>query len=269
MLNSCTSSLKHNDASQIRIVPHLDSPRSLVFGVIERELRQGLVLKMGRFTDKYYVPSHITFKSKVVSRGHAELWADREGKVYLRDTKSSSGTFLNHSRLSPPNQESQAVLLHDGDIIQLGVDYQGGVEDIYRCVKMRLEINRSRKQLNAFSLRHMRIPSEDFVQVEDCCICLYAVAPSQALFVAPCSHSFHYKCARPLLQNHPGFQCPICRSYADLEASVAVEASEVMDMLTVARLENTEDLASSHSCRGCDSRGKNAQEHKKAAVGVN
>jgi hypothetical protein len=63
--------------------------------------------------------------------------------------------------------------------------------------------------------------------IEDCCICLYAIAPFQALFVAPCSHTFHYKCCRPLLQNHPGFLCPLCRTYADLEASVAVEASEV------------------------------------------
>jgi RING-like zinc finger len=64
--------------------------------------------------------------------------------------------------------------------------------------------------------------------IEDCCICLYAIAPFQALFVAPCSHTFHYKCCRPLLQNHPGFLCPLCRTYADLEASVAVEASEVI-----------------------------------------
>ncbi|RUO95575.1 hypothetical protein BC936DRAFT_143718, partial [Jimgerdemannia flammicorona] len=64
--------------------------------------------------------------------------------------------------------------------------------------------------------------------IEDCCICLYAIAPFQALFIAPCSHSYHYKCIRPLLQNHPGFNCPLCRTYADLEASVAIEASEVI-----------------------------------------
>lgn len=65
------------------------------------------------------------------------------------------------------------------------------------------------------------------INVEECCICLYALAPFQSLFVAPCSHTFHYKCVRPLLNNHPGFLCPLCRSYADLDASVAVEASEV------------------------------------------
>lgn len=67
---------------------------------------------------------------------------------------------MNRARLSPPNQESKPFLLHHGDIIQLGVDYQGGVEgkqkktccmgllltetiEIYRCVKMRIEINQS------------------------------------------------------------------------------------------------------------------------------
>lgn len=64
--------------------------------------------------------------------------------------------------------------------------------------------------------------------IEDCCICLYPIAPYQALFVAPCSHAFHFKCCRPLLQHYPGFACPICRQYADLDASVAIEAQEVL-----------------------------------------
>lgn len=64
-------------------------------------------------------------------------------------------------------------------------------------------------------------------RVEECCICLYALAPLQALFVAPCSHTFHFKCCRPLLQHYPGFQCPLCRSYSDLDASVAIETDEV------------------------------------------
>jgi pSer/pThr/pTyr-binding forkhead associated (FHA) protein len=32
--------------------------------------------------------------------------------------------------------------VQDGDILQLGVDYQGGQEDMYRCVKMRVELGR-------------------------------------------------------------------------------------------------------------------------------
>jgi len=45
--------------------------------------------------------------------------------VYLRDVGSSSVTFLNRMRLSPSNKESRPYPLKDGDIIQLGIDYQG------------------------------------------------------------------------------------------------------------------------------------------------
>ncbi|ORY96446.1 hypothetical protein BCR43DRAFT_276597 [Syncephalastrum racemosum] len=254
----------------IRIVPHLDSPRSLVFSIIERDVRNDTVLKIGRFTDRFMSPNRITFRSKVVSRGHAEIWTEGS-KFYIRDTRSSSGTFLNHVRLSAPNQDSRPFLLKDGDVVQLGVDYQGGTEEIYRAVKMRIELNRSwQNQANTFSLNtfqslrnlttppnnvsvldaamgdsssaaHGNLPSaarqsskpdeDQNIHIEDCCICLYAIAPFQALFVAPCSHTFHFKCCRPLLQSYPGFLCPLCRSYADLDASVAIEANEVLQML--------------------------------------
>lgn len=64
----------------IRIVPHLESSRSLVFAVIERDVRENTVIKIGRFTDRFLTPNRITFRSKVVSRGHAELWSE-DGKV--------------------------------------------------------------------------------------------------------------------------------------------------------------------------------------------
>ena len=46
----------------------------------------------------------------------------------------------------------------------------------------------------------------------------------QSLFIAPCSHVFHYKCIRPLLESHhPAFSCPLCRTFADLEQDVEVD----------------------------------------------
>jgi len=93
----------------------------------------------------------LAFKSKVVSRAHAEIWVEKGGKFLIKDTKSSSGTFLNHVRLSPANQESRPFQLKDGDILQLGVDYQGGAEDIYKSVKIRVEIGREwQASANAF-----------------------------------------------------------------------------------------------------------------------
>lgn len=41
---------------------------------------EGFVLKIGRFTDKQALPNRVTFKSKVVSRGHAEIFTEN-GKV--------------------------------------------------------------------------------------------------------------------------------------------------------------------------------------------
>lgn len=57
----------------------------------------------------------------------------------------------------------------------------------------------------------------------ECSICLMSIAPCQSLFVAPCSHVWHYKCIRPLLNDHkmyPQFMCPNCRAVTDLEADI-------------------------------------------------
>ncbi|KAI8975554.1 hypothetical protein BDF20DRAFT_879301 [Mycotypha africana] len=233
--------------------PHPSSPsRTVIFNIIERTLSaatQGCI-KIGRQNEaNQHLTDHITFKSNVVSRVHAELvWDEEENQVYIKDAKSSSGTFVNRMRLSPPNQESRLCLLHHGDIVQLGVDYQGGVEEIFRCIKMRVEIYKESPQqhlplkknfgLKTFrSLRNLALSmapheqqDEDVLvkeMIDECCICLYAIAPFQALFVAPCSHTFHFKCCYPLLRNYPGFNCPLCRTYADLSASVSIEADEV------------------------------------------
>lgn len=52
---------------------------------------------------------------------------------------------------------------------------------------------------------------------------LLATQPCQSLFVAPCSHVWHYKCIRPMLNDPKSasqFMCPNCRAMADLEADV-------------------------------------------------
>ncbi|KAI8066187.1 hypothetical protein BDF21DRAFT_427285 [Thamnidium elegans] len=262
--DSSLSQTEDIQSTHIRIVPSIENPsRSLVFSIIERDLEVGRIIKIGRFTDRSSIQNHISFKSKVVSRSHCEIWLNNEGKVQLKDTRSSSGTFVNHVRLSPANTESRPVEVRDGDLVQLGVDYQGGYEEIYRSVKMRFEVNRPQQirpvsySMSAFNnLRNLTsvLPSQtdqqlmntsplsssslchtnqnnhnNHVEVEECCICLYALAPFQALFVAPCSHSYHFKCIRPLFDSYPGFQCPICRTYSDLDASVAMEAEEVIE----------------------------------------
>ncbi|KAJ2732480.1 hypothetical protein IW152_003756 [Coemansia sp. BCRC 34962] len=243
---AATDSATEVRVPHIRIVPHIvDVRHCLYFDVMNRDVGEGSVLKVGRFTEKVSQQmSRIAFKSKVVSRSHAEIWTE-SGQFFIKDTKSSSGTFLNHMRLSPPGQESRPHPLHDGDILQLGVDYQGGSVDTYKCVKIRLEINRNwqrskenpfrRQVLENIQNAYHAIGSEGMATAaagargvnNECCICLYQMIGFQALFVAPCSHCFHFKCVKPILFTSTGFSCPLCRTYADLEASVTIDENEM------------------------------------------
>lgn len=229
----------------IRFIPHQD-PRagkpSLQFPTITRTLPdESNIVRVGRYSERDNIPdipanipsaAAIGFKSKVVSRKHCELWC-QDSQWYIKDVKSSSGTFLNHIRLSQPNVESKPFKLKDGDIIQLGIDFRGGEEMIFRCVKIRIECNRGWQQaLNTFNKQtHQRLRNlanrkkesdNASTHASECSICLMSIAPCQSLFVAPCSHVWHYKCIRPILNGPtwPNFLCPNCRAVADLEADV-------------------------------------------------
>jgi pSer/pThr/pTyr-binding forkhead associated (FHA) protein len=78
------------------------------------------------------------------------LFLGEDGYPYVKDTASSSGTFLNHTRLSQQNIASAPVKLRDGDCLQLGVEYRGGEEEVYRCVRMRIEIDRPVDQCKSY-----------------------------------------------------------------------------------------------------------------------
>ncbi|KAF2863221.1 hypothetical protein K470DRAFT_255337 [Piedraia hortae CBS 480.64] len=235
---SASRSSRSEQEPVIRFIPHME-PRaarpSLQFPAVERRLTNAhSVLRVGRYSDRDNDPSALSvgFKSKVVSRRHCEF-SNSSGQWFIKDVKSSSGTFLNHVRLSPPGQESRLFPVNDGDVVQLGIDFKGGEEVIYRCVKMRVECNRGwQKALNAYNttahknlLRSTGISSNSrgsdagSVSSSECSICLNPVAPCQALFVAPCSHVWHYKCVRDLIQRRH-FSCPNCRLISDLDADV-------------------------------------------------
>lgn len=155
---------KKDSVPSIRFIPHHE-PRStrpsLSFPIIYRTLPNGSsIVRVGRYSerdnnaaDALTNPNStapVGFKSKVVSRRHCELWCSNN-QWYIKDVKSSSGTFLNHVRLSSPGQESRPYPVNDGDIVQLGIDFKGGEEVIFRCVKIRVECNRGwQKALNNF-----------------------------------------------------------------------------------------------------------------------
>jgi pSer/pThr/pTyr-binding forkhead associated (FHA) protein len=133
-----------------------DRRPSLEFKPLVRVVNPGAIISMGRYKEGIHnvqwnvhpnAPLNLPvgFKSKVVSRIHCEFWFDSShSQWYMRDVKSSSGTFLTSPpdgrvRLSAAGIESSAYPVMDGDIVQLGVDFRGGEEVIYRSVKIKIE----------------------------------------------------------------------------------------------------------------------------------
>ncbi|EPS95292.1 hypothetical protein FOMPIDRAFT_1025852 [Fomitopsis schrenkii] len=83
-------------------------------------------VKIGRQTNAKTVPAERNgyFDSKVLSRQHAEVW-EEGGKIYIKDVKSSNGTFINGERLSPEGLESEPFELKSEDIVEFGIDIVG------------------------------------------------------------------------------------------------------------------------------------------------
>lgn len=252
----------------IRLTPYIDNTHNsnnlndhnlsinngsgLFFEPIIRTAGPGSQLVIGRYTERVreaisklpeqYHP--VVFKSKVISRAHGCFKVDSQGNWFIKDVKSSSGTFLNHQRLAPASTLSKDFPLHDGDILQLGMDFRGGIEDIYKCVKMKVELNRSwKRKANKFNrdalqrIKNLQKLVHDGMEEDDeddCSICLSKIKPCQAIFISPCSHSWHFHCVRRLVMlSYPEFVCPNCRSTCDLEASESDSDSDDDDMYDV------------------------------------
>ncbi|XP_015592287.1 sarcolemmal membrane-associated protein [Cephus cinctus] len=88
----------------------------------ERTLILDQPVKIGRSVARARAAQdNAIFDCKVLSRNHALLWYNA-GKFYLKDTKSSNGTFVNNQRLSLSGDESSDREVCSGDIVQFGVD---------------------------------------------------------------------------------------------------------------------------------------------------
>ncbi|OEJ88286.1 E3 ubiquitin-protein ligase DMA2 [Hanseniaspora osmophila] len=214
--------------------------RGVFFDPIVRNVGPCSEILIGRYTERLnenlkelpeiYKPA--LFKSKVVSRTHGCFKVDIYGNWYVQDLKSSSGTFLNHQRIAPASTLSEDFLLKDGDVIQLGMDFRGGQEELYRCIKFRVELNNSWKlkatQFNKEVLDKMKnIFNLESSQQEDCSICLTKLKPCQPIFISPCAHTWHYSCIRRILSTaYPQFDCPNCRKRTDLEATLESDSDD-------------------------------------------
>ncbi|KAL2815155.1 hypothetical protein BJX63DRAFT_170811 [Aspergillus granulosus] len=242
--SSSASSSHSKRGATIRFFPHQDlsqsSRPSLPFIPISRTLPSDTCsIRVGRYSERDGLPAPnpsepsdapVGFKSKVVSRKHCEF-VYSNGTWHIKDVGSSSGTFLNHMRLSQPNMPSRLYPIKDGDIVQLGIDFRGGEEMIFRCVRLRIECNRGwQQQPNEFNKNTESLiknlgkgEAADYNGCRECSICLGSVLrPYQCLFMAACAHVWHYKCVSRLIHtpDYPMFQCPNCRAYTDLSAEV-------------------------------------------------
>eukprot|EP00835_Amoeboradix_gromovi_P001472 NODE_67_length_23829_cov_0.557059.p11 type:complete len:264 gc:universal NODE_67_length_23829_cov_0.557059:614-1405(+) len=83
----------------------------------------------------------ITFNSKVISRRHA-VFISKNKKLFLKDAGSSSGTFVNSSRLSSIGKESEYMEIKDGDVIQFGETFQQA-EILHPCVQCKIYLAKS------------------------------------------------------------------------------------------------------------------------------
>ncbi|KAJ7204574.1 hypothetical protein C8J57DRAFT_1100759 [Mycena rebaudengoi] len=86
----------------------------------------GQRIKIGRQTNAKTSPAERNgyFDSKVLSRQHAEVW-EEGNKIFIKDVKSSNGTFINGERLSQEGLESEPYELKSDDIVEFGIDIVG------------------------------------------------------------------------------------------------------------------------------------------------
>jgi pSer/pThr/pTyr-binding forkhead associated (FHA) protein len=118
---SSTLNGRHQTASNTPIL--VLEPINDTFILKSLELPDQVKVKIGRQTGVTTAPhpSNGYFDSKVLSRVHAEVWSEA-GKVYIRDLKSSNGTFLNGKRLCHENTESEPFELNQNDGLEFGID---------------------------------------------------------------------------------------------------------------------------------------------------
>ncbi|KAJ7183022.1 hypothetical protein C8R43DRAFT_1145640 [Mycena crocata] len=86
----------------------------------------GTRVRVGRQLNQRAAPSAANgvFESRVLSRQHAEAWVEEE-RMFIRDVKSSNGTFINSERLSAEGADSAACELRSDDILEFGIDIVG------------------------------------------------------------------------------------------------------------------------------------------------
>lgn len=188
-----------------------------------RTLQANGVIKLGRSDQSYVDAKPILYKSKVVSRLHAEIVL-LDGKWYVRDVGSSSGTYVNNERIDyTGDEEGDKVALHSGDVLRLGTDFKGGMLPQYRAVRLYVLVDNGadigQSQFLNSRLDTFRAAAQDGTEdKEKCALCLDLMVSSDGLFMSPCGHIWHFRCIQEsLARSYPYFTCLLCRKACFLD----------------------------------------------------
>jgi len=93
--------------------------------------------KVGRLIAKSKASEgNAIFDCKVLSRNHAMLWYTPDGRFWVKDTKSSNGTFINDNKLGNDPAE-----LHSGDTVKFGVEViENSRQEVHGCIIARVSL---------------------------------------------------------------------------------------------------------------------------------
>lgn len=123
-------------SGEAKIVLHCEA-KSHKFETRSISLQPNQECKVGRLIAKSKASDgNAIFDCKVLSRNHAMLWYTADGRFWVKDTKSSNGTFINDNKLG-----NDAAELHYGDIVKFGVEViENSRQEVHGCIIARVTL---------------------------------------------------------------------------------------------------------------------------------
>ncbi|XP_037914910.1 sarcolemmal membrane-associated protein [Hermetia illucens] len=159
-----TQNNRSSESPQCARVVLYCQPNSHPFQTRTLLLEPNQEVKVGRSIARNRVSENTAiFDCKVLSRNHAVIWYS-DGKFYIKDTRSSNGTFINEQRIS----QSEPEELHFGDIIKFGVDVvENSRQEVHGCIiaSVKLYLPDGREFISNSSSRS--IPGEGVISLEE------------------------------------------------------------------------------------------------------
>ncbi|KAJ7649565.1 SMAD/FHA domain-containing protein [Mycena polygramma] len=128
----------------------------------------GCRVQLGRKTSNSLPPDtkQVNFDSSVISRRHAEVWQE-DNKIFIRDTGSANGTFVNGRRLSLEGHDSFPYELRTNDIVELGTA-SGNSFWAHRAPSRGLSVEHHRDPSSTVAFKPLRsTPASRWLDVEN------------------------------------------------------------------------------------------------------